>query len=105
MATELHFSTIAWRSELGLHREGNEDSGFVSPTVLAVADGMGGYVGGEIASSTVIKKLSELTPILINPELDNESREDLLRQLLALRELRIPSFVAFFGDENLELLR
>ena len=30
MATQLHFSEIAWRSEIGLHREGNEDSGFVS---------------------------------------------------------------------------
>jgi hypothetical protein len=37
---QLHFSKIAWRSEVGLNREGNEDSGFVSPNVLAVADGM-----------------------------------------------------------------
>jgi serine/threonine protein phosphatase PrpC len=80
MATPLYFSQIAWRSEVGLHRDGNEDSGFVSPSVLAVADGMGGYVGGEIASSTVIAKLSELTPILVNPELDYDSREDLLRE-------------------------
>ena len=100
MATELHFSTIAWRSELGLHREGNEDSGFVSPTVLAVADGMGGYVGGEIASSTVIKKLSELTPILINPELDNESREDLLRSSI----LDMDAAIAAIGASRPELI-
>ncbi|MEN9516699.1 MAG: hypothetical protein RLZZ159_565 [Actinomycetota bacterium] len=80
MAAKLHFTQIAWRSEVGLHRDGNEDSGFVSPALLAVADGMGGYVGGEIASSTVISKLSELTNVLINPELDNDSREDLLRE-------------------------
>lgn len=82
MSTSLHFSQIAWRSEVGLHRDGNEDSGFVSPSVLAVADGMGGYVGGEIASSTVITKLADLTPVLVNPELDNDSREDLLRESL-----------------------
>lgn len=100
MATELHFSNIAWRSELGLQREGNEDSGFVSPKVLAVADGMGGYVGGEIASSTVIKKLADITPILINPELDNESREDLLRSSI----LDMDAAIAAIGAERPELI-
>ena len=100
MATELHFSNIAWRSELGLQREGNEDSGFVSPSVLAVADGMGGYVGGEIASSTVINKLSELTPVLTNSELDNESREDILRSSI----LDMDAAIAGIGAERPELI-
>ena len=100
MATELHFSNIAWRSELGLQREGNEDSGFVSPSVLAVADGMGGYVGGEIASSTVISKLSELTPVLTNSELDNESREDILRSSI----LDMDAAIAGIGAERPELI-
>ena len=89
MATSLHFSNIAWRSEVGLQREGNEDSGFVSPKVLAVADGMGGYIGGEIASSAVINKLRELTPILTNPEIDNDSREDLLRSSIIAMDAAI----------------
>jgi PPM family protein phosphatase len=100
MATELHFSNIAWRSELGLQREGNEDSGFVSPSLLAVADGMGGYVGGEIASSTVINKLSELTPVLTNSELDNESREDILRTSI----LDMDAAIAGIGAERPELI-
>ena len=100
MATELHFSNIAWRSELGLQREGNEDSGFVSPKVLAVADGMGGYVGGEIASSTVIKKLADITPILVNPELDNESREDLLQSSV----FDMDAAIAAIGTERPELI-
>jgi serine/threonine protein phosphatase PrpC len=100
MATELHFSNIAWRSELGLQREGNEDSGFVSPKVLAVADGMGGYVGGEIASSTVIKKLADITPILVNPELDNESREDVLRTSI----FDMDAAIAEIGAERPELI-
>ena len=78
MAVKLNFSDIAWRSEVGLQRQGNEDSALVSNSLLAVADGMGGYVGGEIASKTVIEKLIQLLQTLENPELDNESREDLL---------------------------
>ncbi len=100
MATKLHFTQIAWRSEVGLHREGNEDSGFVSPAVLAVADGMGGYVGGEIASSTVISKLSDLTEVLINPELDNDSREDLLRESI----FEMDSAIAEIGAQRPELV-
>lgn len=100
MAAKLHFTQIAWRSEVGLHREGNEDSGFVSPAVLAVADGMGGYVGGEIASSTVISKLSDLTEVLINPELDNDSREDLLRESV----FEMDSAIAEIGAQRPELV-
>jgi serine/threonine protein phosphatase PrpC len=100
MATNLHFSNIAWRSEVGLQREGNEDSGFVSPNILAVADGMGGYIGGEIASSTVITKLAELNPILSNSELDNESREDLLRSSITTMD----SAIAEIGAQRPELV-
>ncbi len=40
------------RSDVGLVRGDNEDSGFVGPTLLLVADGVGGNAGGEIASAT-----------------------------------------------------
>jgi len=100
MATSLHFSNIAWRSEVGLQREGNEDSGFVSPNVLAVADGMGGYIGGEIASSAVVNKLRELTPILTNPEIDNDSREDLLRSSI----IAMDAAIAEIGSQRPELV-
>ena len=100
MATELHFSNIAWRSELGLQREGTEDSGFVSQKILAVADGMGGYVGGEIASKTVIQKLADVTPVLVNPEIDNESREDILRSSI----LDMDAAIAAIGAKRPELI-
>lgn len=48
------------RSELGLHREGNEDAALFSPTLCAVADGLGGHAAGEVASRFAINTLAEL---------------------------------------------
>ncbi|MEO5651239.1 MAG: protein phosphatase 2C domain-containing protein [Marmoricola sp.] len=39
-------------SHVGLVRSGNEDSGFVGPTCMLVADGVGGAAAGEVASAT-----------------------------------------------------
>ncbi|HET9501250.1 MAG TPA: protein phosphatase 2C domain-containing protein [Marmoricola sp.] len=39
-------------SHVGLVREDNEDSGFVGPTCMLVADGVGGGAAGEVASAT-----------------------------------------------------
>ena len=89
MIRKLHFSSFAWRSELGLHRDGNEDSGLVSQNLIAVADGMGGYAGGEVASKTSIKTLVELLPVLNNPELDPQSRDDIYRSSIAEMDLAI----------------
>jgi protein phosphatase len=47
-------------SDVGLRREGNEDSGYAGPRLLAVADGMGGAAAGEVASSVTIAHLAEL---------------------------------------------
>ncbi len=66
------------RSLVGLVRSGNEDSALVHSHLLAVADGMGGHAGGEIASALAIKTLSHLIPILDSLGADQESIEDLL---------------------------
>lgn len=71
------FKTIAI-SEVGLIRDGNEDSALISPHLVAVADGMGGHAGGEVASKIAITAVKDLSEVLNNPALDGESREDLL---------------------------
>lgn len=89
MKRNLHFSSIAWRSELGLQREGNEDSGLIATNTIAVADGMGGYAGGEIASRTVIETLTKILPVIENSEIDTESRDEIFRASLEDMDLAI----------------
>ena len=50
----------AVRSDVGLLREGNEDAAYAGPHLLAVADGMGGYEAGEVASAAVISSVAPL---------------------------------------------
>jgi len=47
-------------TDVGQRRDANEDSVYTSSRLLAVADGMGGHVAGEVASSGVIAAITEL---------------------------------------------
>ncbi|GAB3679466.1 hypothetical protein GCM10027589_49750 [Actinocorallia lasiicapitis] len=58
-------------SDIGCNRENNEDSGYAGPSLLAVADGMGGYAGGEVASSTVISALRRFDAPVADADLQN----------------------------------
>jgi len=55
----LHLRYAA-RSDVGLIREGNEDSGYAGPALLMVADGMGGHAAGELASAIAVATVADL---------------------------------------------
>jgi len=93
-----HFFETSARSAIGLVRQGNEDSGFVSPQLIAVADGMGGHAAGEVASHIAVEVLQSLSPTLISSEIDEDSIEDLLMHSLH----SIDSEISAVTDEEIE---
>ena len=80
----------AARSDVGLVRPGNEDSGYAGDQLLVVADGMGGAAAGEHASATAIATMSEVEPAGLD---DAEALERLSEAVVATSE-RIADVVA-----------
>ncbi|MDO5717931.1 MAG: Stp1/IreP family PP2C-type Ser/Thr phosphatase [Tissierellia bacterium] len=70
---------IAVKSDIGRHRDLNEDSFFVEQnndfTILIVADGMGGHLAGEVASKIATESINEYIK-------DNFSKIDIKSDLI-----------------------
>jgi serine/threonine protein phosphatase PrpC len=72
MTLALHY---ALRSDVGLLREGNEDSAYAGPNLLVIADGMGGHAAGEVASAVAVAAIAPL---------DHQNLHDSTQMLSAL---------------------
>lgn len=70
---------VVSHSEIGLVRKNNQDSGYTSPHLLVVADGMGGAAAGDLASAVAVETLMHVDESTTGPamlEVMSEAVED-----------------------------
>jgi PPM family protein phosphatase len=77
----------AVRSDVGLQRDGNEDSAYAGSRLLAVADGLGGHPGGERASAAAIDALKAFDADTPAGELVNALEDAVRHANAAVRDL------------------
>ncbi|WP_028709155.1 PP2C family protein-serine/threonine phosphatase [Propionicicella superfundia] len=82
-------------SEIGLVRKNNQDSGYASPTMLFVADGMGGAAAGDLASTVAARALQDA-----DGHFEGEQMLDVLVETLARANDTIADLVV--ADQSLE---
>ena len=76
-------------SEIGLIRKNNQDSGYASPRLLLVADGMGGAAAGDLASAIAVDSVKH-----VDTELAAGSQLTALADAIRKANDRISDFVA-----------
>lgn len=90
----------AAHSEIGLVRKNNQDSGYASPRLLVVADGMGGAAAGDLASASAIQQLRRADRANAEKPVQGEEMLELLAGSLHQANEKIADLVA--DDSSLE---
>lgn len=83
---------FAARSEIGLVRRNNEDSGYAANDLLVVADGMGGHEAGELASAATVAAIVEAA--------ETSSEVEVLMELLANAVITSGEYIADVVSAN-----
>ena len=89
----LQLSYVA-HSEIGLIRKNNQDSGYASPHLLIVADGMGGAAAGDLASAVAIDTIRKI---------DSPTAGEDMLEVLALAIHQANDKIADLVDSDLSL--
>jgi PPM family protein phosphatase len=96
----------AARSDVGLVRASNQDSGFAGARFVVVADGMGGHAGGDVASATAVAELMGLDDEAHGAEAPQRLADAVARaQEALLRRVAVEPALAGMGTTVTALLR
>src|SRR5690606_19968062 len=79
-------------TDVGLRRSNNQDSGYASPRLLVIADGMGGAAAGDLASSATLAEIRRLARDL-DPDADGDAL-DAMRDAVARANHRLAQLTA-----------
>lgn len=90
----------AAHSEIGLVRTNNQDSAYTSPSLIVVADGMGGAAAGDLASSVAIRELQAADALNATQRLAGEQMLEVMSGALTRANDSLADLVAW--DHSLE---
>lgn len=83
-------------TDVGRVREINQDALLAAPSVLAVADGMGGHHGGEVASRIAVEELERVEA----GGADSRAAAAAVQEALAAAQARIADYAAEQGSKD-----